>query len=333
VKHEETSRTGSLARLLAGLVSLFVFGALLLLPLGGSSTSSEIELAPYLPRSAHQAYAYSLAHRLNEDPGRSWLLAAERAAAQAQEATLPFEAAGTFDPEEVKAPSFRFSARGGQRVYIQVVTAVAAQDDPSKVFVDLYRADAGRFEYERSTAPQPTGPPLSATQSIELAVLEPADYLVRVQPEIGHSGSYAVRIETAPLLSFPVHGVDRRAIQSGFGAERDAGARSHRGVDIFAARGTPALAAMDSWVMRVDTTPRGGNVVWLQPLFSDMRLYYAHLDSFSVAAGELVLAGDVIGTVGNTGNARTTPPHLHFGVYVRKRGMRGGARDPYPFLD
>jgi murein DD-endopeptidase MepM/ murein hydrolase activator NlpD len=104
-------------------------------------------------------------------------------------------------------------------------------------------------------------------------------------------------------------------------------------VDIFANRGTDAVAAVDAWVSRVDTTPRGGNVVWLQPVFGNMRLYYAHLDTQLVRAGEFVAAGDVLGTVGNTGNAVTTPPHLHFGVYLRRAGRRGGARDPYDFLN
>jgi murein DD-endopeptidase MepM/ murein hydrolase activator NlpD len=134
------------------------------------------------------------------------------------------------------------------------------------------------------------------------------------------------------LLGFPVDGVDARAIWSGFGAERDGGRRAHRGVDIFAPRGTPALAAIDGWVTRVETTRVGGNVVWLQPLLGTMRIYYAHLDEQWVRPGDFVRAGQAVGTVGNTGNARTTPPHLHFGVYVRRQGMRGGARDPAEFL-
>jgi murein DD-endopeptidase MepM/ murein hydrolase activator NlpD len=51
-----------------------------------------------------------------------------------------------------------------------------------------------------------------------------------------------------------------------------------------------------------------------------------------VTPGQFVQSGEVVGTVGNTGNARTTPPHLHFGVYLRRRGMRGGATDPTNFL-
>ena len=130
------------------------------------------------------------------------------------------------------------------------------------------------------------------------------------------------------MLAFPVDGVDGSAIWSGFGAERDGGRRAHRGVDIFAPRGTPVLAATDGWVTRVETTRVGGNVVWMQPLFGNMRVYYAHLHEQWVEPGDFVLAGQPLGAVGNTGNAITTPPHLHFGVYVRRPGVRGGAQRP-----
>ena len=134
------------------------------------------------------------------------------------------------------------------------------------------------------------------------------------------------------MLARPGQGVDGAAIWSGFGAERDGGRRAHRGVDIFAARGTPVLAAIDGFVTRVETTRVGGNVIWMQPLSGSMRVYYAHLSEQWVEPGEFVLAGQPLGAVGNTGNAITTPPHLHFGVYVRKQGARGGARDPAEFL-
>ena len=55
--------------------------------------------------------------------------------------------------------------------------------------------------------------------------------------------------------------------------------------------------------------------------------YYAHLDSFGTfREGDIVHAGDVLGYVGNTGNARGTPAHLHYGIY------RDAARNPYPRL-
>lgn len=73
-------------------------------------------------------------------------------------------------------------------------------------------------------------------------------------------------------------------------------------------------------------TPRGGKHVWVQ---GDQRsFYYAHLDSIAVAPGDKVARAQVLGTVGNTGNAITTAPHLHFGIYKRLRG----AIDPLPLV-
>ncbi len=58
----------------------------------------------------------------------------------------------------------------------------------------------------------------------------------------------------------------------------------------------------------------GGKQVWLRDTKRGQSLYYAHLDSIAKTSGS-VKTGDTLGFVGNTGNARTTPPHLHFGIY------------------
>ena len=71
----------------------------------------------------------------------------------------------------------------------------------------------------------------------------------------------------------------------------------------------------------------GGKTVWLRD-GEGRNWYYAHLDSQYVATGDRVRAGDTLGAVGNTGNARRTRPHLHFGLYRAGRG----ATDPFPFV-
>jgi murein DD-endopeptidase MepM/ murein hydrolase activator NlpD len=305
--------------------------AVAFLPIACDPAGSESISRSYWPRSAHQAYGHSLAQsRLTESAlGRDWLAAAEQALASPVAVTLAYDGESPFDAGTALAWGYRVTGSAGQRLAAIVrLTAV----ERVEVFVDLFRMDGGSPVHVASAAPLPVGAAESGEQRIEWQVLEPTDYIVRIQPELLRSGSVHVSIRAEPLLAFPVTGLDMRAIQSGFGAERDGGARAHRGVDIFAARGTDAVAAVDGWVTRVDATRRGGNVVWLTPLFGDLRLYYAHLDTQLVEAGQFVRAGDVIGTVGNTGNAATTPPHLHFGVYVRRAGQRGGATDPVSFL-
>jgi murein DD-endopeptidase MepM/ murein hydrolase activator NlpD len=132
-------------------------------------------------------------------------------------------------------------------------------------------------------------------------------------------------------LVVPVEGVAREGLRSSWGEPRSRG-RRHAGIDIFARRGTPIVAAADGEVVRIGTTdPLGGNTVWVAG--GGARLYYyAHLDGFrdSLHVGERVAAGQRLGRVGTTGNARGTPPHLHFGIYPAVRGFR--PIDPAPLL-
>ena len=128
---------------------------------------------------------------------------------------------------------------------------------------------------------------------------------------------YAMRLASMPAptrLLVPVAGVRRQALADTWGAARS-GKRRHEGIDIFSRRGTPVLSATEGIVMRVGTNRLGGQVVWvLGP--AGQRHYYAHLDRFAdVRPGMRVEAGRTLGYVGTTGNAKGTPPHLHYGIY------------------
>ena len=308
------------------------------LPLPSGPATSGVLPLPYAPRFAHQAYGYALVQTgLRQNAlARDWLVAAENALASPEPIAAPYDVVSSFTDAAPAARGYRLSLRDGQRVRMDAQSDAGARRE---VFIDLFRATGAGLEHVASSLPVASAGAIDL-QPLELDVLEPADYVLRVQPALAPTGNETggaehrvrVRVLTSPLLAFPVAGADSRAIWSEFGAERDGGARAHRGVDIFAPRGTTALAATDAWVTRVETTRVGGNVVWLQPLLGNMRLYYAHLDAQYVERGQFVLAGEPIGAIGNTGNARTTPPHLHFGVYVRRPGVRGGARDPMAFL-
>ncbi len=133
-------------------------------------------------------------------------------------------------------------------------------------------------------------------------------------------------------VDIPVAGVTRNSLVSTFGAPRDGGRRQHRGADIFAPKGTEVRAAASGWVLHVGEDRLGGRVV--RVLGEGPALYYyAHLDEWApgLRSGQRVRAGQALGTVGNTGNARTTPAHLHFGVYpLSVFGLR--AVDPVPWL-
>ena len=135
------------------------------------------------------------------------------------------------------------------------------------------------------------------------------------------------RMPAPSNLPVPVQDVRARQIADTFGAPRGSD-RSHAGVDIFAKRGTPVLSATRGIVVSVREGGLGGRQVWvLGPAHE--RHYYAHLDDWQpgLAAGDVVEPGTPLGTVGTTGNARGTPPHLHYGVYGAD-----GAYDPLPLL-
>jgi murein DD-endopeptidase MepM/ murein hydrolase activator NlpD len=128
-------------------------------------------------------------------------------------------------------------------------------------------------------------------------------------------------------LVFPVAGKKSNVGSFWGDARGDGGERSHEGIDIFAKKGTPVIAVADGEILSKHSTPLGGKVLWLQPKGKLWTAYYAHLDKQLVKEGDRVRKGQVIGTVGNTGNVRTTPAHLHFGVYTWE-----GAIDPYPVV-
>ncbi|HEX6747277.1 MAG TPA: M23 family metallopeptidase [Longimicrobium sp.] len=144
------------------------------------------------------------------------------------------------------------------------------------------------------------------------------------------------RAETPPRLVIPVAGVRAPELRDSFGAGRSGG-RRHLGIDIMAPRGTPVLAAAPGVIVRRDTSALGG--ISLYQRGSDERTiyFYAHLQGYraGLVEGELVRAGDVIGYVGDTGNARGGSPHLHFGVYTvadPNRWWHGRDLNPYPLL-
>ena len=128
-------------------------------------------------------------------------------------------------------------------------------------------------------------------------------------------------------LPVPVKGVKANQLSDTWGAARSSG-RKHEGIDIFASRGTEVLSTTQGIVRKVGTNNLGGKVIWVTgPDLSQH--YYAHLDDYAahIQARDWVEVGEVLGYVGNTGNAKNTPPHLHYGIY-----LSGGAVNPYPYL-
>ena len=268
----------------------------------------------------HEAYMESLrAVKLAETAlGTQWASAAVRSLREAPTITPPFEEEGFLFPETPEARSYRVELRRGQRLSIDVDLN---GEHPFRFFVDVYR-----MPDDSSMSPLPVLSSESLSEDLEYISTRRADYVVRLQPELLRGGRYRIALRVDASVAFPVADRDNRAILSFFGDTRDGGSRDHRGVDIFAPRGSPVLSATDGRVYRVETTRIGGNVIWVRDSEEPNRIYYAHLDSQVVRSGMEVKRGTLLGFVGNTGNARTTPPHLHFAIYRR------GAVDPFYYL-
>jgi hypothetical protein len=134
------------------------------------------------------------------------------------------------------------------------------------------------------------------------------------------------------LLAFPdaVFPIDGAVWYSDdFGAPRAVGG-GHTGNDIFARKGTPVVAVQAGTVNELRYRSLGGNSFHLSNDAGDY-FYYAHLLRYAagIGNGSVVEAGQVLGYVGNTGNAITTPPHLHFEIHPGG----GDPIDPYPYLE
>ncbi len=281
------------------------------------------------PATAYDRYARQLTDAGLDSTalGREWLAASDSALRAPLQASLPALEVGAYSRSEARAVAYRFSLKDGQRI---MVTA-RADGLPLRFYVDLFEVvqDTTRPFVHRATADTVTPMDSAAVMlRLDYEARDDADFVLRLQPELLRSGRYTVSIDVAPVLAFPVEGRGNGAIQSLFGVDRDGGRRVHHGIDIFAPRGTPVLAATDGVIRSTSPNNLGGIVVWLSDEVRRQSLYYAHLDSQIVLPGQRVRTGDTLGFVGNTGNARTTPPHLHFGIYRRGRGPI----DPLPHV-
>ncbi|QNJ97302.1 peptidoglycan DD-metalloendopeptidase family protein [Constantimarinum furrinae] len=248
----------------------------------------------------------------------AWKEAYTRARKDSLEIDLPYSEAGQFSSSHHSVYSYGLSLKEGEQllVYIDPVS------DSTEVFLDLFQKKDSLFSEKPVASSQP------GEHFLLYEVNESARYLLVLQPEMDSDSQFQTKIYTNPQYYFPVAGAGNKNIQSFWGASRDGGRRSHKGVDIFAKRGTPVVAATEGRISFTGERGLGGKQVWLRDGIFGRSLYYAHLDSIAAENGQRVQIGDTLGFVGNTGNARTTAPHLHFGIY---NGYRG-AVDPLPFI-
>jgi peptidoglycan LD-endopeptidase LytH len=139
-------------------------------------------------------------------------------------------------------------------------------------------------------------------------------------------------------LIVPVLGVRPELLADTFNQARENGARPHDAIDIMAPRGTQVIAAAGGTLEKLFTSQRGGQTIYLRSPDRRTVYYYAHLDSYGpgIAEGQRITQGQVIGTVGTTGNADPLSPHLHFAIFRTTPEAawfrQAPAINPYPLL-
>lgn len=183
-------------------------------------------------KTPHEEYAEKLDDRgLDETPeGRAWLAASTAALSSPVQVSLPYRQQGFFQPDKPRAMALQFSAKAGEQLNF---TLTRKSGSTLPVYADLFR------QGERSS------PILSVDTSrttFSFEVAETGDYLLRLQPELFRTGEYSLSVSVSPSLGFPVSG-KKASIGSFWGDDRDGGKRRHEGIDIFAPKLTPAVAA------------------------------------------------------------------------------------------
>lgn len=307
-------RTRSLWRFLLPLLIVAVY-------LGGGCTQLRDSLGRWVDRTFGQATpreAYHWSRPFAEDVMARWDTAYARALRDTLYVTLPHREDFGGDTSLLSSAfALRFHLPAGRELVVQAADTLAPLP-----FGELYRVPPDRTEPHRIGS----WDTLAGVFAYETERPAGEELMLLVQRRPFDTSRFSTTLYTRPVIGFPVAGHDDGSIRSFWGAQRDGGRRSHEGNDIFAARGTPLLAVTDGRVSRVRNGGLGGKTVWLRDGNRRLSYYYAHLDSQLVRPGQYVNRGDTVGLVGNTGNARTTPPHLHFGIYAN------GARDPFPYL-
>lgn len=127
--------------------------------------------------------------------------------------------------------------------------------------------------------------------------------------------------------TFPVPGTTW--FDDSYGADREGGTRKHEGTDLFGKEGTPIVSTCGGKIEQLGWNRLGGERVGVRGDDGNY-YYYAHLQYISpqLVKGNRIETGEVIGGMGHTGDALTTPDHLHFGIEI----PNGQWINPYPFL-
>jgi murein DD-endopeptidase MepM/ murein hydrolase activator NlpD len=211
-------------------------------------------------------------------------------------------------------------------------------------FIDFREADRVSSPALETPSPVSTLPPLSPVPTETLSptpipsiagenrAATPAPENTEPAANALLSNSFVGKLK----LIIPVAGVKPEQLLDTFSDARSEG-RVHDAIDIPAPAGTPILAAADSEIVKLFQSERGGTTIYQLSTDRKLIFYYAHLQRYAdgLVEGKFVKQGEIIGYVGDTGNAGAGNYHLHFSISIvadPKRYWEGTNINPYPLL-
>lgn len=155
--------------------------------------------------------------------------------------------------------------------------------------------------------------------------------------QAGFSASRPSRSQISQLM-IPVLDVSAAELTDTYADARDAGERLHEALDIEAPAGTTVVAAGPGTIERLFFSEAGGNTIYIRSADGQTLHFYAHLDDYApgLREGQTIRRGQRLGTVGSTGNADPSAPHLHFAILRTTPDAEwwepASALNPYPLL-
>lgn len=182
--------------------------------------------------------------------------------------------------------------------------------------------------------------PLQRSSTTPPATPAPPTSATALNPEVNQASPVQAPLDDSIVstlkLIIPVVGVRPDQLIDTFSDARSEG-RVHDAIDIPAAAGTSVVAAADGEIIKLFQSERGGTTIYLLSTDRKLVFYYAHLQRYAdgLGAGKFAKQGEIIGYVGDTGNAGAGNFHLHFSISVvadPKRYWEGTSINPYPLL-